>query len=87
VRLIDVREPDEYAEGHVPGAVLVPLQTVPDHLDAFEGPGTTYVICKGGGRSMQACEYVAQRGAEVVNVAGGTMAWIMSGRDVASGGQ
>lgn len=87
VRLIDVREPDEYAQGHVPGAVHVPLGTVPEHLDAFRGDGTTYVICKGGGRSMQACEFVAQHGIDAVNVAGGTMAWVLSGRDVAGGGE
>ncbi len=54
VRLIDVREPDEYDEAHVPGAVLVPLATVPDNLDAFRGDGPSYVICKSGGRSRRA---------------------------------
>ena len=88
-RLVDVREPDEYTGGHVPGAVLVPLGTVPEHLDAFAGDGPTYVICKTGGRSMRACEYVAANapGVEVVNVAGGTMAWIGSGRETAGGDQ
>lgn len=83
--VVDVREPAEYAEAHVPGAVPVPLGTVPDHLDAFRGHGTTYVICKSGGRSMQACDFVAAQGFDVVNVAGGTMAWIASGRDVVTG--
>jgi rhodanese-related sulfurtransferase len=89
-RLIDVREPDEYAEGHVPGAVLVPLGTVPDHVDAFVGDGPTYVICKSGGRSMRACEHLDAQGVaglEVVNVAGGTMAWIASGRETVGGDQ
>jgi rhodanese-related sulfurtransferase len=86
-RLIDVREPDEYAEGHVPGAVLVPLGTVPDHVDAFAGEGPTYVICRTGGRSMRAAEYVAEHGVDSVNVAGGTMAWIASGRDTVGGDQ
>ena len=36
-RIIDVREPDEYANGHVPGAELIPLGTVADHLDRFAG--------------------------------------------------
>ncbi len=84
-RVVDVREPDEYAEAHVPGAVPVPLGTVPDHLDAFRGDGTTYVICRSGGRSMQACDYAATQGIDVANVAGGTMAWIASGRDVSTG--
>jgi rhodanese-related sulfurtransferase len=84
-RVIDVREPDEFREARVPGAVLVPLGTVPQRVDEFRGEGTTYVICRSGGRSMQACEFVAAQGADVANVAGGTIAWIASGRDVVSG--
>jgi rhodanese-related sulfurtransferase len=84
-RLIDVREPDEFEVAHVPGARLVPLATVPDELDAFRGDGTTYVICKSGARSMRACEYVASHGIDVVNVEGGTTAWLLSGREHATG--
>lgn len=84
-RLVDVREPDEFVEARVPGAELVPLGTVPTSTDAFHGEGTTYVICRSGGRSLQACEYVAAQGADVANVSGGTLAWIASGRDVATG--
>jgi len=78
-RLIDVREPDEYAGAHVPGAVLVPLGTVADNVDVFRGDGPTYVICARGGRSLQAAEFVAAEGVEAVNVAGGTLAWIDAG--------
>jgi rhodanese-related sulfurtransferase len=85
-RVVDVREPAEFEQARVPGARLVPLGTVPLQLDEFRGDGTTYVICRSGGRSMQACEFVAAQGvADVVNVAGGTLAWIASGRDVVSG--
>jgi rhodanese-related sulfurtransferase len=84
-RLIDVREPAEYEDAHVPGAVLVPLGTVPEHVDAFRGDGVTYVICRSGARSMKACEFVAGHGVEAVNVAGGTMAWVTSGRECATG--
>lgn len=84
-RIVDVREPDEYEQARVPGGVLVPLATVPDSIDAFRGEGTTYVICRSGVRSMRACEFVAQHGIDVANVAGGMLAWIASGRDVAAG--
>ncbi len=83
--VIDVREPDEYEAGHVPGALLIPLATVPDHLDRFRADQPTYVICKSGGRSMRACEIAADEGYDVVNVTGGTGAWIDSGRDVVIG--
>lgn len=84
-RLIDVREPDEYADGHVPGAVLIALGTVADRIDVFRGDGPTYVICRSGARSMKACELVHDTGIDVANVAGGTLAWITTGRAVVSG--
>jgi rhodanese-related sulfurtransferase len=84
-RLIDVREPDEYTRGHVPGAVSVPLATVPDQLDLFRGPSPTYVICQAGGRSRRACEFVEAHGIDAVNVKGGTGAWTASGRETVSG--
>src|SRR3954469_5361634 len=82
--VIDVREPDEYAAGHVPGAELLPLAAVPAHLDRF-GARPTYVICRSGVRSMRACEIASEVGHDVVNVNGGTMAWIVTGHDVATG--
>lgn len=85
LRLIDVREPDEYAEARVPGAVLVPLGTVPDQVDAFRGEGPVYVICARGGRSMRAAEFVAEHGVEAINVAGGTLGWIDAGHPVDAG--
>lgn len=82
VTLIDVREDDEWRAGHVPYARHVPLATVPDHLDAFDGT-PTYVICRVGGRSLKACEYAAAHGRQVVNVAGGMLAWESAGFDTA----
>ena len=82
--LVDVRETDEYEMGHVPGALLVPLGTVPDHLEVFSG-SPTYVICRSGARSQRACEFLQTQGREVVNVAGGTMAWIDAGLEVETG--
>ncbi len=89
-RLIDVREADEYADGHVAGAVHVALGSVADNLGAFgpaDGDAPAYLICRSGGRSMRACEFLAQHGIEAVNVAGGTMEWIVSGRAVVVGSQ
>jgi len=86
-RLIDVREVDEYQAGHIGGARLVVLSTVPDSLDAFRGEPVPYVVCKSGGRSMRACEFLAAQGIDAINVAGGTMAWVASGRAVVGGDQ
>lgn len=85
VRLIDVREMDEFVSGHVPGARLVVLGSVADNLDAFRGDGPAIVICRSGGRSMRACEFLADHDIDTVNVAGGMMAWQLSGRAVLTG--
>lgn len=84
--LIDVREPDEYGSGHVPSAISIPLGQVPDRVDECTRPGeTTYLICRSGARSGNACDFLTDRGHDVVNVIGGTMAWITSGRAVVQG--
>lgn len=85
IRLVDVRETDEYLSGHVPGALVAPLSSLPDHVGLFADDAVTYVICQAGGRSMRACEYLSSLGKQVVNVAGGTGAWIASGREVVLG--
>jgi rhodanese-related sulfurtransferase len=84
--LIDVREADEFAAGHVPTAISIPLSTVQDRVDEFRHQGTVYVICQVGGRSMRACQYLADFDIEnLVNIAGGTTGWIALGNDVVAG--
>ncbi|MGP3534471.1 rhodanese-like domain-containing protein [Microbacterium sp. RD1] len=81
VPLIDVREPDEFAAGHVPGAVNVPMSTLGDHLDELpEGPFD--VICQVGGRSARVVEALTARGLDATNVDGGTGAWAEAGYDL-----
>ncbi|HSB87711.1 MAG TPA: rhodanese-like domain-containing protein [Ilumatobacteraceae bacterium] len=85
--LIDVREIDEYKSGHVPGAVVVPLASVAHALDRFATGQTNYVICRSGARSHRACEFLLDQGIDAVNVAGGLLAWVNSGRDTVAGDQ
>jgi rhodanese-related sulfurtransferase len=79
IALFDVREPDEYEDARVPGAVLVPLATVPDRVDEFPTSGPVYVICASGGRSKRASAFLRQHGVDAINVAGGTKAWLAAG--------
>jgi len=78
VPLVDVREPDEFAAGRVPGAVNLPMSQLGQRLDELPD-GSFDVICKVGGRSARVAEALIARGYEVVNVDGGTDAWIEAG--------
>ena len=80
--LIDVRNPDEYAQGHVPGARLVPLPELAERLVEIPTDREVHVICQSGGRSAQGTEVLIQPGVDAVSVAGGTKGWIASGRPV-----
>lgn len=85
--VVDVREPAEYVDGHVPSATLVPLGELADRVDEVPSDTTVLVVCKVGGRSARACEFLSGLGRDVVNVAGGTLAWIEAGLPVVVGDQ
>jgi rhodanese-related sulfurtransferase len=83
--VLDVRNPDEYEEAHVPGVVLIPLGELVERVDEVPTDGPLPVICRSGARSMQAAEYLRAQGIDAVNVVGGTLAWIDAGFPVESG--
>ncbi|MBA1835628.1 rhodanese-like domain-containing protein [Corynebacterium sp. zg912] len=80
-QLIDVREPDEFAAVRAEGAVNIPLSVFVARADEIDPDQDIYLICKSGGRSAQAGEFLEQaRGWDnVINVAGGTTAWVEQG--------
>lgn len=74
--LVDVREPDEWAEGHVDGAVLVPLRTLGDAMRAWNTADAFVMMCRSGARSAEAVRQMQHAGfARVVSLAGGMLAW------------
>ncbi len=87
--IIDVRMPEEFASGHVPGARLIALNTLMARVHEIPKQGDVFVICQAGGRSAQAAGYLAtQCGHDnLINVAGGTQAWIQAGYPVETGGE
>ena len=78
--LIDVREADEWACGHAPDAVHLPLSELAARVAEVPGEQPVYVICKVGGRSEQAVNYLNQLGRSTVNVSGGMLAWQAAGK-------
>jgi rhodanese-related sulfurtransferase len=83
--VLDVRNPDEYAAGHVSGAVLIPLTELGARVDEIPDADPLYVICAVGGRSLNATQALVRAGYSARSVAGGTKAWIKSGRPVVTG--
>jgi rhodanese-related sulfurtransferase len=81
--VLDVREPVEWAHGHIEGAVHIPLMELPQRLTELPG-GQTLVVCKIGGRSAQAVGYLVQQGIDAVNLDGGMLEWSGAGRAMVS---
>ncbi|HFI0463623.1 TPA: rhodanese-like domain-containing protein [Streptococcus suis] len=75
IQVIDVRESGEYASGHVPGAINMPLSLLPYTFQDLKKDQPYYIICQSGARSMRACQFLDQQGYQVTNVIGGTQAW------------
>ena len=82
---IDVRERAEYVQGHVPGAVLVPMGQLASRLDELDRSARIHVICASGNRSKAMADLLIAQGFDAVSVSGGTSAWIRSGRPVGTG--
>jgi len=78
--LLDVREPWEYREGHVPGAQLIPLGELEQRVNEVPRDRPILAICHSGQRSLAAAGYLRHLGyTSVSNVDGGTAAWIERG--------
>ena len=78
--LLDVREDDEWAAGHAPGARHIPLGQLSERSAEIPRGETIYVICRSGGRSAMAAQALAGAGWQAVNVAGGMQDWAAAGR-------
>jgi rhodanese-related sulfurtransferase len=85
VPLVDVRQPEEYEAGHVPGAKLIPLADVMARSKEIPTEGPVYVVCQTGARSQRAADYYRNLGIEAYNVDGGTKAWTEAGKETAHG--
>lgn len=81
--LVDCREPEEWDDGHIRHAVLIPLGDFAERSGELPSGEPVAVICRSGRRSLMAAEYLKDLGfARPVSVAGGMIAWTESGHPV-----
>ena len=81
--VLDVREPVEWAYGHVAGSVHIPMAEVPTRLEEVPD-GQVLVVCKVGARSARVAGYLVQHGRDAVNLDGGLLDWEAAGRALVS---
>lgn len=81
--VVDVRTPGEYASGHVPGALNVPLDRLERALPVLkESAAELVVVCRSGNRSARACALLAEHGVTAADLTGGTNAWAAGGHEL-----
>jgi rhodanese-related sulfurtransferase len=80
--LVDVREPAEYRDGHVPGAVNIPMGQLNGRLGEIDRDRPVHVVCASGNRSSAMTDLLTANGFDAINVAGGTSAWLRAGRPI-----
>ena len=83
--VLDVREPREYVDGHVPGARLIPLAQVLARSGELPTGEPVFVVCASGNRSKSATDWLRSAGIDAMSVSGGTSGWIAQGRPVVRG--
>lgn len=83
VFMLDVREPDEYDAGHIPGITLIPMGEIPDRLSEIPTDVPVIVTCRTGNRSGQVVDFLREQGfTNVHNMDGGIVAWQKAGYEV-----
>lgn len=75
IKIIDVREANEFSRGHIPSAQLIPLGSLSQRLNEIDQNKKIIVVCASGGRSSRAAGILGEAGYEVSNMMGGMMAW------------
>ncbi|MEA4906255.1 MAG: rhodanese-like domain-containing protein [Anaerolineaceae bacterium] len=84
--ILDVRQPEEWQQVHIPGATLIPLGELPDRLDEVPQDQEVVVVCRSGNRSAQGRDILRSAGFEqVTSMAGGVTQWQAQGLPVESG--
>jgi rhodanese-related sulfurtransferase len=73
--IIDVREDEEVALGKIPGARHIPLGQLAERMNEIEKDIEHIIVCRSGGRSSTACQFLEEHGYRVMNMVGGMLEW------------
>jgi len=82
--LVDVRQPEEWAAGHIAGALHIPMDELVARIDEVPRDRDVVVVCRSGRRSAAVTNYLAQGGWQVRNLTDGMLAWAAHGRPMVS---
>jgi rhodanese-related sulfurtransferase len=83
-RILDVREDYEWAAGHAETALHIPLDQLPARIGELDPDEDLYLICRTGGRSFRAAQWLVGQGYSALNVAGGMDQWLETGKPLVS---
>ena len=84
--VLDVRQPEEWEAGHIPGATLIPLSELPKRLDEIPDDHNVVVVCRSGSRSGQAIQILCQSGFnQTTSMNGGMKQWAASDLEIVTG--
>jgi len=82
-QILDVREPDEWAEGHIPGAVHIPLGSLPARTGELDSSVSVIVVCRSGVRSLTGADILLKAGFDdAKSLAGGMLDWAAAGQPI-----
>lgn len=82
VQLVDVREPEEWQAGRIPGALWIRMDELADRLDELDTNQPVVTVCRSGNRSGKMAEFLTERGYRAENLEGGMQAWADAGLPV-----
>jgi rhodanese-related sulfurtransferase len=83
--VLDVREPIEWDQAHVPGSVHIPMGELPARVGELPSEGQLLVVCAVGARSARAAGWLVRQGHDAINLDGGLVEWQSAGRELVSG--
>jgi rhodanese-related sulfurtransferase len=83
--VLDVREPIEWNQAHVPGSLHIPMAELPARVGELPAEGQLLVVCAVGARSARAAGWLVRQGHDALNLDGGLVEWQSAGRELVSG--